>query len=100
MAGRGQSVNFISNVNGIGVGYEIGVAYGQATPTVCLVNLRSRELCAEVGEQCAEVCAKGGCTGNDADGDEGSNQAVFDGCCAGLILEKTCEKSCHVLYPC
>jgi hypothetical protein len=48
-----------------------------------------------VREGAIDTGTEGCCTGDDADGDEGCNQAVFNSCCAGLILKEACEKFVH-----
>ena len=59
-----------------------------------------RHRTAKLGERVVDAAAERCCTGDDADGDKGSNQAIFDGSCAGFVFKETCEKSVHLIaYP-
>ena len=65
-----------------------------------LVNYNTVHLGAELVEYAVEAVAKRACTGNDTDGDKGSNQAIFDGSCAGFVFKEACEESVHLIaYP-
>jgi hypothetical protein len=65
-----------------------------------LVNYNTVHLGAELVEYAVEAVAERACTGNDTDGDKGSNQAIFDGSCAGFVFKEACEESVHLIaYP-
>jgi len=51
----------------------------------------SRHYAADAVEERVELSADDACTANDCDGQQGSNQAIFNCRSAGFVLEETSE---------
>ena len=59
-------------------------------------KLRSRQLFADLAERGAELFTHGAQSNNDANSDQSSDQAVFDGGRAGFVFSEAVQKVTHV----
>jgi len=80
---------------------KFGIQWGDlATAPEGLLRVSCVQIARNCVERVADAVTKSTSCSDDADGDKGSNQAIFDGSCAGFVFKETCEESVHLIaYP-